>query len=112
MSDFRIDTSNINLDEFKNKTLAALGVYGDSVGKKMESYAKSNRRWQDRTGQARQRLYSQSKIQNNTVKIEIGQGVDYGVYLELANERKNAILLESIETIGPEAVKGFRELFK
>lgn len=100
------------MSDFNKRTLQALGIYGDSVGKKLETHAKQHRKWQDRTGQARQRLFYTSEMKGSINKVAISHGVDYGVHLELANERKNAILLETVETISPQAVQGFKELFK
>lgn len=114
MSSFTLDMSNIakSLIEKQVKTIAALGIYGDSVAKQMESYAKSHRHWIDRTGDARNRLTGTSKNLGNTVRCEISHGVDYGIYLEMCNERKYSILKPTIDAVGPKAIKGLDKIFK
>lgn len=114
MSSFKLDMGNIAkaLIEKEVKTKAALALYGDSVAKEMESYAKSHRPWQDRSGDARNRLNGTSKNLENTVRCEISHGVEYGVYLEMCNEKKYAILKPTIDAVGPKAIKGLEKIFK
>lgn len=114
MSSFTLDMSNIlkSIVEKQAKTMAALGVYGDSVAKEMEAYAKSNRVWTDRTSDARDRLKGDSKSMGTRVRCSISHGVDYGIYLEMCNEGKYRILKPTIDTVGPKAVKGLDKIFK
>lgn len=114
MTNFRFDAAGLakGLAERELKLKAGLALLGDSTAKKMEAYAKTKRRWQDRTGHATQRLTGTSKPKGNGVRVEIAHGVDYGVYLELCNEKRYAILEETIEKVGPEALKGLNILLK
>lgn len=111
---FKLDMGDIakKLIEKEVKTIAALNLYGDSVAKEMEAYAKSNRPWQDRTGKARQTLKGEKKNMGTSVRCEISHGVDYGIYLEMCNERKYAILEPTVKAIGPKAVNGLDKIFK
>ena len=114
MSSFTLDMSNIakSLIEKQVKTIAALGIYGDSVAKQMESYAKSHRPWQDRTGDARNRLTAQSQNMGITIRCSISHGVNYGIYLEMCNEGKYRVLKPTIDAVGPKAIKGLDKIFK
>lgn len=114
MSGFKLDMGGIakNLIEKEIKTRAVLGLYGDTVAKNMESYSKENAPWLDRSGSARQRLNGDSQSTGNKIRCNISHGVDYGVYLELCNEGKYSILEETIENIGPKAIKGLEKIFK
>lgn len=111
---FKLDMGDIakNLINIKPKTMAALSLYGDTVAKDMEAYAKSHRPWQDRTGNARMSLKGTSIPMENKVRCEITHGVDYGIYLEMCNERKYAILEPTVKAIGPKAVNGLDKIFK
>ena len=93
MSSFKLDMSNIakNLIEKQVKTITALELYGDSVSKEMESYAKSKRPWQDRSGRARQSLQGKSKNLGTVIRCELSHGVDYGIYLEGCVTRENML---------------------
>lgn len=114
MANFRIDISQVarGLAERELKTKAAIGIYGNTVAKKLENYAKSNAPWGDITGNARNGLKGNSQLLGNGVKCSIGHGVDYGIYLELCNERRYAILEPTVKVIAPEAVKGLANIFK
>ena len=62
------------------------------------NYAKTNKRWVDRTGNARAGLHGGSYWESSTVlKAYVAHGMEYGIFLELANSRKYAILEESIQ---------------
>lgn len=114
MSSFKLDMAGIskNLIEKEIKTKAVLGLYGDTVAKDMEGYSKENASWIDRSGSARQRLNGDSQSIDNKVRCSISHGVDYGVYLELCNEGEYSILEETIENVGPKAIKGLEKIFK
>lgn len=111
---FKLDMSDIakNLIEKEVKAMAVLNLHGDTVSKDMESYAKSNRPWTDRTGEARKRLKGNKKNMGNVIRCEISHGVDYGIFLEMYNERRFAILDPTIKVIGPKAVNGLDKIFK
>lgn len=63
----------------------------------LESYAKSNARWDDRTGNARQALYVSVHSSDDTTAIYLSHGVDYGVYLELLHQGRFAVILATLE---------------
>ncbi len=111
---FKFDASKLisGIAEKELKSKAALGLYGDTVAKKMENHAKSNYPWTDRTHQASRRLKSNSKWMGNTLRIELSHGVSYGIYLEFCNEKKYAILKPSIDAVAPSAIRGLQNLLK
>lgn len=61
------------------------------------NYAKQNKRWKDITGNARAGLHGGHFWENTEVlKLFVAHSMEYGIYLELANDRKYAILEEAI----------------
>lgn len=114
MIGFSLDASNIlkNLVEKEVKTMAALALYADTVTKDMEGYAKTNREWTDRTSHARNALNGNVQDMGNAKRCNISHGVDYGIYLEICNEGKYAILEETVDNISPKAFKGLDKIFK
>ena len=74
-----------NLENMTPKVQQALQTVGDTVGHKMETYAKGNAKWVDRTGAARGGLKHESKWQGNVLDISIMHSVDYGLWLEVRN---------------------------
>lgn len=68
----------------------------------IESWMKSNAPWTDRTGNARQTLYAEvTDLANRFVELEIGQMMSYGIFLELANAGRYAILGPAIDYFLP-----------
>ncbi|MCU9815835.1 hypothetical protein [Paraclostridium sp. AKS73] len=114
MSGFKLDMSNIakNMLEKQAKTIAALALYGDSVAKDMEAYAKTNRPWSDRSSSARNRLTGESQNLGTSIRCSISHGVNYGIYLEMCNEGRYRILKPTIDAVGPKAVRGLDRIFK
>ena len=104
---FKFDANNLikGLAEREIKTRAALGLYADTVAKKMETHAKSNKPWVDRTGRAKQSLNSSWKWVGDVARVELSHGVYYGIYLELCNEKRYAIIKPTIYTISPQAIR-------
>ena len=111
---FKFDANNLikGLAEREIKTRAALGLYADTLAKKMETHAKSNKPWVDRTGRAKQSLNSSWKWVGDVARVELSHGVYYGIYLELCNEKKYAIISPTIDIISPQAIRGLNKILK
>lgn len=74
------------------KRQSAIGMILETNGLKMESLAREERPWTDRTGDARRRLKGGLLIGKNELSAYVGHGVSYGIYLELDHQRRYAIL--------------------
>jgi len=61
--------------------------------------AKDNAPWQDRSGNARRMLKGFTIKTQNTVGFGVAHRVEYGEYLEMANDGKYAILYPTIEAL-------------
>lgn len=114
MAGIRIDIDKLlsNLDKSETKAEVAIRMYAQEGAKKFENYAKKNRPWTDRTGHARQRLTGWVEKLSSVVRVHIGHGVDYGVYLELCHEKKYAILQPTINAMSGEVLEGYRDLMR
>lgn len=108
----RINASDFikRLSDVETKSQVAFRMFATEGAKKFENYAKQNRPWTDRTGQARQRLTGWVEMFSDKIRIHIGHGVDYGIYLELANQKRFAILQQTVNAVSPEILEGFSEL--
>lgn len=89
-----------------------MGMYCETKAIDFEAYAKQNRPWTDRTNMARQTLKGSSEKKPFGYRITLSYGVDYGVWLELANEKQYAIVEPTIRLKSPEVIKGMNTLFK
>lgn len=109
---YKLDAKKLllGLTEYEAKTIAATKIFGETVAKDFESYAKANRPWTDRTGNARQGLRGYTTDIPNGVRVNIAHSVDYGIWLEYAHEKKYAILEPTVRLKGPDAIKAFRLL--
>ena len=114
MAGIKIDASKLlaNLENAETKSQLAIRMFAQEGAKKFENYAKINRPWTDRTGHARQRLVGWVETFSDKVRIHIGHGVDYGVYLELCNEKRYAILQPTVNACSKEIVQGFSKLMR
>jgi len=100
------------LEKAEDKTQIAIKMYASEGAKKFQNYAKKHRPWTDRTGRARQSLTGWVETFSDKVRIHIGHGVDYGVYLELSHEKRYAILQPTVNAMSGEVLEGFKELIK
>lgn len=99
---FKLDFSQVdeNIEKLKSKFEGAMKILCDNGAQKMEAYAKQHRPWKDQTGNARQRLKGSWSKEGSSYKIQIAHGVSYGVWLEVKNERRYAILKPTVEKVG------------
>ena len=66
-----------------------------------EAWMKSNARWTDRTGNARNGLGAQPSLSRNKAALVLYHSVPYGIYLELRWAGRYAIIRPAIEHFGP-----------
>lgn len=71
----------------------------------LEDYAKRNAPWNDQTGNARAGLNASVGVEGGEIVLNLAHSVDYGVYLELKDDGKYAILLPTIEALGPQILQ-------
>ena len=77
----------------------------------METYAKSNAKWTDRTGAARGGLKHESKWEGTTLSIAIMHSVDYGLWLEV-RDFPHAGRLAILEEARDSQIEGFLRMIK
>lgn len=94
------DTKTVlsKINSIQAKTRTSLQIIADTAVKAMETYAKTNARWTDRTGNARQRLQGSTRWEGSALIAAISHNVDYGMWLELCHEKKYAILEEALNS--------------
>lgn len=105
-------TNKLDFKAVEQKIKAAIGLYADTAAKKMEGEAKNNAPWTDRTGNARNSIQGDFGWIGNQAVITLSGNMEYSVYLELANEKRFAILKPTIDRNAPEILKGYQRLVK
>lgn len=112
---FKLDASGLvnGLIGTRDKIDAAIKLYAETSALALQNYAKQKRRWTDRTGHARQRLTGYTKRTSAGYRLYLAHGVDYGIWLELANEKRYSIIPETIEYVGSNKIMpGFENLME
>lgn len=96
---FKIDISDAlrGLGEVNSKFIKAGKLYGDTAGKMMVADAKKNAPWTDRTALSRQTIDNAVLDANGGIEIVLRGNTDQFKYLELAHEKKYAILMPTLE---------------
>lgn len=112
-SGFSMNLSGLigGLNEHEQKFKAATLMYAATEAANLEKDMKENRKWTDRTGDAKKRLKGRAYAMPKGVRIELSHGVEYGLWLEMAMEKRYAIIAPTIRIAGPFVLEGFRDLF-
>ena len=110
--EFTINTTSLeaNMHKFTAGMTAALKMYGETAAKKLESEAKHNRPWTDRTNAARRGLTGSSEISGDELHIVLAHTVDYGVWLELAHQKNWAVVEPTVRLESNEVFQGLQNL--
>lgn len=115
MPGLNIDTDGLDsgLDNFEARAEAVLKAYAAQSALKLQNDARENAPWTDRTGHARQRLTGDYSEVPEGYQLELAHGVDYGIWLELAHEKRFSIIPKTIEYTGTfEIIPGFERLLE
>lgn len=106
-----IDEVIRNLNNFLPRLKSALALDSQNIASNMEAWAKTNAPWTDQTGHARNFIKQNVKwVNTDTLMISLSHHVNYGIYLELCNEGKYAILEKAIAEFAPQFVDGWKEI--
>ena len=111
---FRTDFSELHswLSSAPGRAEMALNLYATNAALKLQNYARDNAPWTDRTGHARQRLTGTTSRIDKGYRITLAHGVDYGKWLELAHEKKYAIIQPTILVNSNEIIAGLNKLLE
>lgn len=98
------------LEKMKKKADAAIEAYLATNTIRLQNYMRTHYKWTPKSGRAHQSMTAAYKKKDHEYIISLSYGVDYGVYLELAHEKKYAITKPTVDAKGPEIIKGFEGL--
>lgn len=94
------------------KSETAIAMYAENGALVLQNYAREHRPWTDRTGHARQRLTGSVARVSEGYQIILAHGVDYGIWLELAHEKRFAIIMPTIQAKSQEILSGYNRLLE
>ena len=93
---------NANLDRWFQMKMAGMQGVGTIIASEAAAKSKANHPWENQTHHAEQGLYGKVRKEGTKFIIEHGHRVDYGVYLELANDGKHAVLEKTLNSLRQE----------
>lgn len=110
----KFDTSSLEkgLEALENKADIAVKMLAETGAVKMQGYAQDKAKWTDRTGRARQTLKGSVEPYAQGYKIAIAHGVDYGIWLELAHEKRFAIIPDTLNYGEQTVLPAFEKLLE
>lgn len=94
-------------NQFGKEIKNVLHSITDVTFNEMVNYAKENAVWIDRTGNARRSISAEDFSQGDVLEFYLTIGVDYGIWLEVANDGKYKILRPTATVFEPQLVKRF-----
>ena len=103
-----------NLKRWSEELRAATILLAQNWAGQLEARAKQNASWRDRTSNARNGLYGSAGVEGlmqNQVSIKLGHSMDYGVFLELCNDGKYAVLKPTLDAAVAEIYESYRRLW-
>lgn len=102
--------NTVDFKAVERKMKATIGLYGDTAAKKMETHAKKNRVWTDRTSNAKNSIQGDFGWKGNSAMITLSGNTDYFVFLELAMAKKYAIIRPTIDLFSSEVFSGYKKV--
>lgn len=108
-----LDNILANMDVYERKIYQAMHNVALYFAPVVESAAKNNAPWTDRTGNARQGLHGFVEDVSETVVLLVLQHkMDYGTWLEIKNQGRYAIILPTLEAHYSAVKQMVDEVFK
>lgn len=100
------------MEEYEQRAVAAVVALFRRFEPTIENYAKANAPWMDRTGNARQTLFTVTDFARNVVTLYLSHGMEYGKWLELRNSGRYAIVMPTLEAHYGQVMQALDDLFR
>lgn len=104
---FRYDDKQLrsNVKRLPAKIDNAISAVVDYNSAYAETYIKTRAPWTDRTGAARTGLTAISNGGGGSYEILMAYSVTYGIWLEIANDRRYAIITPAMRIVGEKLMR-------
>lgn len=103
------------VEQYGDRVITAVTAVAQRIAAIMANDAKTNAPWTDRTGNARSGLFGTAErdLAGKMVTIFLSHGavIDYGIWLELCNDGRYAVIMRTIEAHLPELMDELRGIF-
>lgn len=111
----KVDASSFfkGMAKLEQKATAGVTLAGKIAADKMATQAKQTAPWVDRTGHARRSIKGYTEWETFTkFRIGLSAGMDYSQYLELAMDKKYAILYPTLLANQEDILKAMGNIIK
>lgn len=98
------------LNQFGPKVKRGMVAAANYTAPRAEAWMKTNAKWTDRTGNARNGLGASVQVSTNRVAIVLYHSVPYGVFLEVRWGGRYAVIEPAMAQFGPEFVNAIQRL--
>lgn len=108
----KLDASALSrtMYDLQMRTRENCELYARNAAKELESLAKAEAPWIDRTGHARGGITGTAVRSGSQITIALSGSVRYLVYLELAHGKKWAVLWPVMQRHAPRILQGFARI--
>lgn len=112
--EIQLDALDHNLKNFDTRARRAIKATLDYQAAKSETWMRTNARWTDRTTNARNGLFAtvDATIGHDTWLLVLSHSVSYGIWLEVSNNGKYAIVRPAWLRANTEVMRRLAELFR
>ena len=100
------------LAERKLRTMYAAETISKAAAAKLEAAAKRDAPWTDRSGLVRQTIQGISGWEGDKIRTGVAGNMEYSPYLELTNDKRNAVLWPTIDKLKPEILQAMSKVVK
>lgn len=94
-----------NVRAIPNQVEQKMQAVGDYNAGWATTYLKTNAPWTDQTGAARGGISAISTGHGSSVEILMAYSVTYGIWLEIANDRRYAIITPAMRVVGAKLMR-------
>ena len=85
------------IELYGERVLVAVMSVAEFMAGTLQNEARTGARWTDRTGNARGGLFGVAVRDGKVIRIILGHTMSYGLYLELSNGQRYAIVMPTIQ---------------
>jgi hypothetical protein len=108
---FQVDTLSEGIANFAFKSANRMAEIAGEFAEDLLNYARDNAPWDDRTGDARRGLEYEVSLYNESLEVDLFHTVEYGIWLEVRWGGKYAIIIPSVEAMGPKLFDKMNDIF-
>lgn len=98
---YEVDTLSEGIANFAFKTANGMADIAGEFAEELLEYARKNAPWDDRTGDARAGLDYEVSLRNESLEVALFHTVSYGLWLEIRWGGRYAIIIPTVEAMGP-----------